>query len=147
MMVKKINKINIWRYFDNLFVLESLNVFQLMVLYCEPCKKEMPALQRLVNEHDNLQVIGVVIEEVHAEDLEAFLEALEVTYPNVFPWGRAWKDWGEIRMLPTSYLINNEGKIVRRYVGSTPKQLEGLVFDIGSILAGGGLGPYVFPED
>lgn len=125
----------------------DLTLINFWALYCEPCKEEMPALQKLMDEHDNLQVIGVVMEEVQTEDLAAFLETLGVTYPNVVPWGRAWEEWGEVRIVPTSFLIDKKGKIVRRYVGSTPKQLVGLVHDIGSYLAGDGLGPYVFPED
>jgi hypothetical protein len=48
-------------------------------------------------------------------------------------------------MFPTSFLIDREGKIVRRYVGASPEQIEGLVQDVEAVLAGRPLGSMVMP--
>jgi hypothetical protein len=48
--------------------------------------------------------------------------------------------------LPTTFLIDRKGVILRRYVGATPEQIEGLVYDIKATLAGLPLGPFVMPK-
>ncbi|MDH3628101.1 MAG: TlpA family protein disulfide reductase [Acidobacteriota bacterium] len=139
------------RTHDDVYVMvdyatQELTIVNFWAPWCEPCKAEMPALQSLVDKHDQLQVIGVLQDQPQPEDLAVFLEDLEVLYANIYPWPRAYKQWGEIRILPTSFLIDKQGKILRRYIGSSEKQVVGLKFDIDSYLAGGGLGPYIYPE-
>ena len=49
-------------------------------------------------------------------------------------------------MFPTTFLIDREGKVVRRYVGASPAQIDGLMEDVDAVLAGRPLGSMVLPE-
>ena len=115
--------------------------------WCEPCQDEMPALERLHAEHgeDGLEVLGVLLDDVGPAELESFLAQLGVTYPIVLPdrWVNA--AWGGIGVMPTTFLVDNDGRIVRRYVGATREQIDGLVYDVQAVLQNRPLGPVVVP--
>jgi hypothetical protein len=49
-------------------------------------------------------------------------------------------------VLPTTFVIDSNGIIVRRYVGATAEQIKGLVADVEALLAGEPLGPMVIPD-
>jgi thiol-disulfide isomerase/thioredoxin len=117
--------------------------------WCEPCKMEMPALQKLHEEHanDGLQVIGVLYDSARDEEMGEFLDSLGVTYTVIRPHTGVVPSWGGVGSLPTTFLVDGEGTIRRRYVGATPPQLEGMVGDVQNALVGKPLEPLVLPEE
>lgn len=113
--------------------------------WCEPCKREMPILQGLHEKYpERLQILGVINDPIDDAALIEFLEALGVTYPNIRPQARYNALWASSGSLPTSYLIDPDGKVVRRYVGAAEVQTAGLVYDVEAVIDGRPLGPYVF---
>ena len=117
--------------------------------WCEPCKTEMPALQELhaANADKGLQVVGVLMDPVRDDELKAFLDPLAVTYPIVRPDSYVNNDWGGIIVMPITFLVDRQGRIVRRYVGANPEQVAGLVADVEAFLDGRPLGTMVVPEE
>jgi thiol-disulfide isomerase/thioredoxin len=115
--------------------------------WCAPCRTEMPVLQDLFarRSEDGLDVIGVYDEPQPAQKIDEFLRPLGVQYVILKAGRRVNRDWGGIGVLPTSFLIGPDGKILRRYVGATPEQTAGLVYDIEAVLDGRPLGPIVYP--
>jgi len=116
--------------------------------WCEPCKAEMPALQKLQVAHagNGLQVVGVLMDPVPADELGAYLEPLAVTYPIVRPGPSVNADWGGIVVMPLTFLVDRDGRVVRRYVGATPEQVVGLARDVEAFLGGRPLETLVVPE-
>ena len=53
---------------------------------------------------------------------------------------------GGLETLPTTFMVGPEGKILRRYVGATPEQIEGLIADVEAKLEGRQLPTMVIPE-
>jgi glutathione peroxidase-family protein len=58
-----------------------------------------------------------------------------VTYRNVRITPEVANSWGGINVLPTTYVINQKGKVVKRYVGATPEQIERMKADIEGLFA------------
>jgi len=56
------------------------------------------------------------------------------------------RGWGGIGMFPTTFLIDRQGKIVRRYVGASPAQIDGMMEDVEAVLSGRPLGSMVMPD-
>jgi len=127
----------------------TVTLLNFWATWCVPCREEMPALQELFQRRskDGLQVIGVHAGYVAFEDLEAFLDQIQLDYPILLPDLRWLNAWGGISVMPMTFLIDGEGKILRRYVGATTEQIEGLVFDAEAALEGRELGPVIIPEE
>jgi thiol-disulfide isomerase/thioredoxin len=131
------------------FTAKSYTVLNFWATWCEPCKDEMPALQKLHREHaeDGLQVIGVIYDWAKDPEVAQFLESVGVTYTVIRTPEWVTHQWGGVGSLPTTYLIDGDGVIRRRYVGATEPEIEGMIADVRDVLAGRALGPQVLSEE
>jgi thiol-disulfide isomerase/thioredoxin len=131
------------------FTANELTLVNFWASWCEPCKDEMPELQRLWQLHKGagFEVIGVFHDAASVEVMQSFAEDLGVTYLLIRPRKGTVELWGGAGVLPLSYLVDGQGRILRRYVGATPEQVEGLFFDVGEVLEGRPMGPLVIPEE
>jgi len=80
---------------------------------CEPCKKELPALNALVGEFDKKNIRVVIIG--YKEGFDGFmgmLEDLKVAKPLILsdPYGKAGKEYG-VYGLPMTVFIGADGKV------------------------------------
>jgi cytochrome c biogenesis protein CcmG, thiol:disulfide interchange protein DsbE len=85
---------------------------------CEPCRTEMPAMQRLATEFaDELLVLGVDWGEGR-EAVGDFVERYGVTYPILLdPTLETYYRWAGSDGLPRHYFIGPEGTVVREVIG------------------------------
>jgi thiol-disulfide isomerase/thioredoxin len=131
------------------FAAHPFTLVNFWAIWCKPCREEMPALQRLSEKHrdDGLAVLGILFDpKSDDEGARRYLDEVGARYPTMRASLDTLKTWGGIGMFPTTFLIDREGKIVRRYVGATPAQIEGLIGDVDAVLAGRPLGSMVMPE-
>ena len=135
--------------YAHVFEAHSFTLVNFWAIWCKPCREEMPALQRLSERHqdDGLAVLGILFDpKSDDEAARRYLEETGVRYPTMRASMQVLQGWGGIGMFPTSFLVDREGKIVRRYVGASPAQVEGLVSDVEAVLAGRPLGSMVIAE-
>ncbi|HEY8329670.1 MAG TPA: TlpA disulfide reductase family protein [Rhodanobacter sp.] len=97
--------------------------------WCVPCIKEMPDISRFVAAHKNVVAIGLAYEDSEPADIKAFLAKHPVVYPIAqVTLDQPLKDFDEPRGLPTTYLIDPDGKVAKHIVGPvTEASLEGLI--------------------
>ncbi|MBU2622778.1 MAG: TlpA family protein disulfide reductase [Proteobacteria bacterium] len=80
---------------------------------CDPCKKELPALNSLVDEfaRDNIKVVIIGYKEGFDEFM-GMLENLKVEKPVILsdPYGKAGKEYG-VYGLPMTIFIGADGKV------------------------------------
>lgn len=91
--------------------------------WCAPCRKEIPDLAELQSTFGDqgLTVIGVSLDEGGESTVRPFLEKFDVNYPIVVdPEGNVEAQFGAIYGLPTTYVVDSDGQIVRRIVGLFP---------------------------
>jgi thiol-disulfide isomerase/thioredoxin len=86
--------------------------------WCPPCREEIPSLIALQNKYkDRLQVIGVSVDEdTPAAFVKAFSDKEGINYPVVMGTEIA-KEYGGVPALPTSFVVNTEGRVVQKHVG------------------------------
>jgi thiol-disulfide isomerase/thioredoxin len=137
-----------YRYRDVDWSKNKLTLVNFWAPWCVPCKDEMPRLQQLHVEHgaSGLEIIGVYDPGVSAEDILRYIGPVGVTYTLFEPRANVNRLWGGISSLPTSFLVDAQGKVLRRYVGALPEQTEGLARDIEAALEGRPLPPLVMPK-
>jgi len=126
-----------------------LTVVNFWATWCKPCREEMPALQRMSDKHRDggLAVIGLLFDpKTDNEGARHYLDELGVRYPTMRTTLDTLRTWGGIGLFPTTFLIDREGKILRRYVGASPAQIDGMMEDVDAALAGRPLGSMVMPE-
>ena len=90
------------------------------------------------------RVVGV-FERWEVDQVGVYLEKLPVTYTIIRPDAIVDHHWGRINLKPTSFLIDQNGRILRRYVGASPEQIKGLVADVEAVLDGRPLPTQVMP--
>ena len=95
-------------------------LLNLWATWCAPCRKEMPALDRLQGElgSDRFEVVAVSIDKGGLDLPRSFLEKIKVAHLKLFndPTARlgvTLKAYG----MPTTLLINRDGKEIGRLVG------------------------------
>lgn len=99
--------------------------------WCGPCIKEMPDISRFVATHKNVTAIGLAYDDSDPADIRAFLLKHPVVYPVAqVTLDKPVKDFDEPRGLPTTYLIDPDGKVARPFVG--PVTSASLAAAIGS---------------
>jgi thiol-disulfide isomerase/thioredoxin len=99
--------------------------------WCAPCARELPALQSVYARHqpDGFTVLGVVTGDATPDErVRGFAAARHVGYPLLRASADLERRFGMGDALPTSYLYDRRGHLVRRWEGdiSEPK-LEELV--------------------
>ena len=85
---------------------------------CEPCRTEMPAMQRLATEYGGeLLVLGVDWGE-ERDAVVDFVDRYGVTYPILLdPALETYYGWAGSDGLPRHYFIGPEGTVVREIIG------------------------------
>jgi len=87
--------------------------------WCEPCKKEFPAMEKLYSDYQSkgLTILAVSIDVGKEDGVKAFAEQMGATFPVLLSRkGKitdAYWTWG----VPTSYLIDRNGNFIGRAMG------------------------------
>lgn len=97
--------------------------------WCHPCLAEMPELSQLDQRRADLGVLGLAYDDISPAELKAFLAAHPVRYPiaqvDVDDPPKAFE---APTGLPTTYLLDRQGRIARRFVGPvTAQEIEQVV--------------------
>lgn len=109
-------------------------IINFFATWCPPCRKEIPSLISLQNEYGprGLTVIGMSTDQGGSKLVEKFMKKMQINYPVVMADGQTPRDFGGILGIPTSFLVNRQGLVVKRYDGYVDHQT--LVRDLESIL-------------
>jgi thiol-disulfide isomerase/thioredoxin len=90
--------------------------------WCAPCRKEMPELDALHREREDVEVLGLAFEEIAVEDMRAFLSERPVSYPIAIVDVYAPPAAFEVpRGMPMTYLLSPTGVIAHRWLGPVTK--------------------------
>ena len=103
----------------------KLTLVNFWAIWCGPCRQEMPQIARLVREYgkQGFQAVGIVVQSGEASDVREFLDDNRdygITYPVLMGTDETLTRFGDVQALPTTFLVDASGKIVRRFVGVTP---------------------------
>ena len=112
---KNDQKINIDEYTGNLLILNF------WATWCEPCKEEMPSLDKLQAnpELDNIKIFAINIGKETLDKVNKFLIDLNIkNFEPYFDPPSTLAKMFSLRGVPTTILINKEGQEFARVIGS-----------------------------
>lgn len=102
--------------------------------WCPPCRKEIPSLIQLQKEYGpkGFTMIGISTDQGGASLVDKFARKMGINYPVLLSDSETPTAFGGILGIPTSFLVNREGNVVKRYDGYVDHQT--LVTDLNAIL-------------
>lgn len=92
--------------------------------WCGTCRKELPELIALHEKHaqKDIVVIGINFESISQRELSAFVTDMAIPYPVLRSEPIPKTPLGPVPALPTTYIIDPQGKLVAGEVGIVTMQ-------------------------
>lgn len=102
--------------------------------WCEPCQVMIPWLVEFRNRYASrgFEIVGVAMDDDGVASVKPFVEKEQMNYPVLLGTDAAAEDWGGVFGLPTSFMIDREGKIRFSHQGLVGKDI--IEKDIRSLL-------------
>lgn len=99
--------------------------------WCSPCRHEIPQLNKLYrdNKARGLEIVGVSMDD-ESGVVKEFLKGNRIDYPVVMGNEGVANDFGGIEGLPTKFIIDRNGNVVKKLVGYQVTELERAVQEL-----------------
>jgi thiol-disulfide isomerase/thioredoxin len=98
--------------------------------WCPPCLEEVPDFVALYDSRKNkdVMIFGVAFDFESASEVAEYVDDMLMSYPIVLGDDEVIKQIGSAEVLPTTFIYNPQGKLVKTKRGKVSKQyLEGLM--------------------
>ncbi len=96
--------------------------------WCPPCRAGIPDLVELKKEYGDkgFEIIGISVDGITrggatVKDVVPFIGQFKINYPIVHGDNQIIQNYGGIRAIPTSFVLDKDGKVVSRYEGLIDK--------------------------
>lgn len=89
--------------------------------WCPPCRKEIPGFIDLQKKYQasGLTVVGVSVDHASPAAIKTFIEKAGINYPVLAADEKIVAAYGGIDGIPTTFIIDQAGHIVKQHVGFT----------------------------
>ena len=96
----------------------NIMILNFWATWCAPCRREMPSLEKLTHQYPEIKVFAINMEKPNKLKAQDFFKFIGVLSLDIYfdPELKLVKQF-KMRGLPTSILINKEGKEFGRIVG------------------------------
>lgn len=87
--------------------------------WCPPCRIEIPNFIDIYSKTDKtkFELIGISVDTKGSEIVNQYIKENKINYPVTMANKNIYSKFDEIVAVPTSYLLDKEGKIVKKYSG------------------------------
>ncbi len=92
--------------------------------WCGPCRAEVPDFVALQEKYkDHLQIIGLDVDDDDTAEIQKYVKETGIDYPVAMTPDDLRVQYGGIPALPTSFILDTEGRVVQKHVGYTDPEL------------------------
>lgn len=104
--------------------------------WCGPCVKEIPHFIELYKQYkeQGFEMVGISTDRDGVGVVKSFVKKHKINYSILMADGKVQQAYGEIRAIPTTFIMDKSGKIQRQYIGYRDKAV--FEADIKAILQG-----------
>jgi len=86
--------------------------------WCGPCREEIPDLIALQKRYkDRLQIIGISVDDDDPDVVKKVVDQTGINYPVALASPEVRMAYGGIVALPTSFVLDSEGRVVQKHEG------------------------------
>ncbi|MHB8069402.1 MAG: peroxiredoxin family protein [Desulfobaccales bacterium] len=91
--------------------------------FCMPCREEMPDLNKLYNEYKGrgFQTLGIGLSSDPTQ-LRFLVKQIGLDYPVLAGNDQVSKDYGNVEIVPTTFIIDKKGNIAHKILGTRKKE-------------------------
>lgn len=91
--------------------------------WCPPCRAEIPGFVEAYAEYKDkgMEIIGVSVDRVGSDKVLDFARAFKINYPVVMYTAKIIRDYEPGRAIPTTIIIDKNGKIRHKHIGYMDK--------------------------
>ncbi|PRO67186.1 redoxin domain-containing protein [Alkalicoccus urumqiensis] len=99
--------------------------------WCPPCRAEMPDMQNVYEEYEDVEIIAVNLTETEpgTDQVAQFRDDFGLTFPILLDHDVSVAGQFDIQPVPTSYLINTEGRIENIALGPMNEDMMIQIFE------------------
>ena len=105
--------------------------------WCEPCIEEIPNYNRIHEAYagKGAEVLGITVESGSLEDIKPKVENFQMKYPVVVGNDDVVAGFGGLIGFPTTFIVDKEGRVYKKYLGMTRNKKEMIEKDIQKLLS------------
>jgi len=98
-------------------------VLNFFTFFCGPCRDEMPDLNKINNElkGQGLQTLGIALSSDPTQ-IRFLVKQLGLEYPVLTGTDKVSQAYGDVVVVPTTFIIDRQGKIVHALLGTRTKE-------------------------
>jgi peroxiredoxin len=115
----------------------TVTVLDFWATWCGPCITEIPEYAKFAsrNQGRGVQVIGIVLDSGEPQEIQDFVNEHRITYRQLLGTEQVQDAFGANMGLPTTFVVDGEGNIRSKILGSTPGKFEELQKAVDAALA------------
>jgi len=97
-----------------------INIF---TFFCEPCRDEMPDLNRIYHEYQGqgFQTLGIALSSDPTQ-IRFLVKQLGLDYPVLIGNDQVSEAYGSVAVVPTTFIIDKSGNVVHKVEGTRSKE-------------------------
>lgn len=87
--------------------------------WCGPCRREIPDFIAMTDDYKDkdFEIIGVSVDQGGVNQVRPFVRSAKINYTILVDGGRISPAYGGIPSIPTTFMIDREGRIAEKFVG------------------------------
>ncbi len=91
--------------------------------FCGPCREEMPDLNKIYQENKDkgFQTLGIALSSDPTQ-IRFLVKQLGLTYPVLNGTDKVGTDYGNVAVVPTTFIIDKQGNIAQKIEGTRKKE-------------------------
>ena len=115
----------------------KVSVIDFWATWCGPCITEIPEYAKFAkkNQGRGVEVIGIVLESGEPQEIQDFVNEHRISYRQLLGTEQVQDAFGANMGLPTTFVVDGQGNIRAKILGSTPGKFEELQKAVDAALA------------